>query len=94
MASMDKLDAPPLRTPVMLDSGENIVDIDRFSNFSFCRIDVFLCLTFQMTELNRKMKGRYHISDSWMVECLSDTGNKVEILNSFLSSIIFFSVDF
>jgi hypothetical protein len=42
-----------------------------------------------MTELNQKMKGRYHISNSWMVEGLSDTGDKVEILNNFLSSINF-----
>jgi hypothetical protein len=28
-----------------VEYGENIVDIDRFSNFLFCRIDVFLCLT-------------------------------------------------
>jgi hypothetical protein len=47
-----------------------------------------------MTVLNRKMKGRYHISDSWMLERLSDTGDKVEILNGFLSSILFFSIDF
>ena len=47
-----------------------------------------------MTLLDRKMKGRYHISDSWMLEHLSDNGDKVEIINSFLSSIIFFSIDF
>jgi len=53
----------------MLDTGEKIVDITRLSNFSFCRIIFsFVQLTFQMTELHRKMKAKYPISSEEMVE--------------------------
>ena len=57
----------------MLDTGEKNVDITRLSNFSFRRIIFsFVQLTFQMTELHRKMKA-YPISSEEMVERLMDS---------------------